>query len=457
MRKSFWSKDLLATGGPKYAALARGIAEAIEREDLHPGERLPTHRELARCVDVTVGTVSHAFRKLREKGLIRGEVGRGTFVSYRGPDRFEFIQGATVPLRANLRHNYPVATPVENAAIANTLQILRERGFLDATIDLSWASHEPRHRLAGEKWLKRIGAKASAECVHVHPGGHTALMTALLATSRPGDIGLAPALCYPGLKAIADRFAVQIEPVPVDDEGMVPAALDAACAKHSPAFVYCAPTVDNVSAATASLERRRALANVIKKRSVWLCEFEDTSFLMSRPLRPIQSFAPDRVLLVGDTTRALSLGMRTSYLLAPQSLNDQVRDAFGATHWLPVPLLSEVVTQWIEDGTADRLIAVRRSELAARHGMVKRILKGCNVAAHRAGHHLWLKLPRAQLLDSFVSAAEERGVGVIGADWFSLAGARTPAAVRACYGSARSRAELEWALVELSNLLPRTS
>ncbi len=457
MSSSIWSSELLAAGTAKFAALARGITDAIERGDLRPGERLPTHRELARLVGVTVGTASHCYRALSEKGLIRGEVGRGTFVRYRGSDRFEFDQVADVALRVDLRQNYPVAVTLENSSIASTLSLLQQRGALDATVDLTWATHEPRHRQAGAMWLSKIGTKANPKQVYVHTGPHAAVITAMVATAKPGDVILIPALCYPGIIAVANRLALQVEPVAVDDEGLLPAALDAACTQHSPALVFCAPTVDSVTATMATGTRRRALAEVVRKHKIWLCEFEENAFLMPRPPRSIQSFAPDRVLLIGDTTRALSLGMRTSYLLAPDSLNAEVRDAVNVMMWLPVPLLAEVITQWIEDGTANRIMAARRTELATRHSMAKRALRGRSIRIHRCGNHLWLQLPRGVRSDAFVSDAEQEGIGVTGSEWFTATGVPAPNAVRICYGAARSRAELEWALGGLTQLLRQGS
>ncbi|MEY8841245.1 GntR family transcriptional regulator, partial [Cribrihabitans sp. XS_ASV171] len=49
---------------------------------MRPGQRLPTHRELAWQLDVSVQTVSRAYEELIRADLVSGEVGRGTFVQY---------------------------------------------------------------------------------------------------------------------------------------------------------------------------------------------------------------------------------------------------------------------------------------------------------------------------------------------------------------------------------------
>ena len=72
--------DLAALPGPRYLALAEAIAAAIRSGRLAEGAQLPTQRELAHRLGVTVGTVGRAYLLAEQRGLIAGEVGRGTYV-----------------------------------------------------------------------------------------------------------------------------------------------------------------------------------------------------------------------------------------------------------------------------------------------------------------------------------------------------------------------------------------
>src|SRR5258708_31519874 len=105
-----WLPDLDRFAGPRYRAIAEALAADIREGRLTPGTRLPTHRDLAWQLHVTVGTVSRAYAEAERRGLIGGEVGRGTFVREptgraalsflrREPDRADFI---------DLSFNYPV-------------------------------------------------------------------------------------------------------------------------------------------------------------------------------------------------------------------------------------------------------------------------------------------------------------------------------------------------------------
>jgi GntR family transcriptional regulator len=65
---------------PPYLQLADLIRSNIESGKYSPGEKLPTHRQLAEFHGVAPMTVQSAFRILRDEGLITSQQGRGSFV-----------------------------------------------------------------------------------------------------------------------------------------------------------------------------------------------------------------------------------------------------------------------------------------------------------------------------------------------------------------------------------------
>ncbi len=75
-----WQPDLAQQRGPLYRAIADALASDIRAGRLPVGTRLPTHRDLAWNLKVTVGTVTRAYAEAQRRGLVTGEVGRGTYV-----------------------------------------------------------------------------------------------------------------------------------------------------------------------------------------------------------------------------------------------------------------------------------------------------------------------------------------------------------------------------------------
>ena len=82
-----WVPDYKNRPGRIYAAIADAMADDIAAGRLRAGQRLPTHRELARRLDLSVSTVSKAYELAARRHLIGGEVGRGTFVTLRSSDK----------------------------------------------------------------------------------------------------------------------------------------------------------------------------------------------------------------------------------------------------------------------------------------------------------------------------------------------------------------------------------
>src|SRR5205823_14505506 len=66
---------------PMYRRLVDLFERTISRGQMAPGVQLPPERDLARALRVSRTTVVTAYRELEARGLVRGYVGRGTFVA----------------------------------------------------------------------------------------------------------------------------------------------------------------------------------------------------------------------------------------------------------------------------------------------------------------------------------------------------------------------------------------
>src|SRR5471032_3674407 len=106
-----WLPDLAKFPGPRYRAIAEALAADIREGVLAAGTRLPTHRDLAWRLRVTVGTVSRAYAEAERRGLIAGEVGRGTFIRGTEPPAPSSLPPEREPAPPgllNLAQNHPM-------------------------------------------------------------------------------------------------------------------------------------------------------------------------------------------------------------------------------------------------------------------------------------------------------------------------------------------------------------
>src|SRR5712691_6571336 len=65
----------------EYAKLADAVAAEIASGALKPGDRLPPQRSFAYERKIATSTASRVYTELLRRGLVVGEVGRGTFIS----------------------------------------------------------------------------------------------------------------------------------------------------------------------------------------------------------------------------------------------------------------------------------------------------------------------------------------------------------------------------------------
>jgi DNA-binding transcriptional MocR family regulator len=147
----------------------------------------------------------------------------------------------------------------------------------------------------------------------------------------------------------------------MDEEGIKVEAIEAACRNGVRVFC-CVPTLSNPTCAVMSVERRQAVADILKAHGAFLVEDDIYGLLSQKPLPPIASFAPENTLYVTSLSKSVSPGLRIGYLVVPSSLHDKACTAVRASCWMAAPLMAEIATRWIRDGGAAQILEAQRRE-----------------------------------------------------------------------------------------------
>ena len=148
------------------------------------------------------------------------------------------------------------------------------------------------------------------------PGTQNALFNLLVALTAPGDVVLTEALTYPGIRAAAACRDVRLVGVAIDEQGILPDALDAACRKHSPKAVYLIPTIHNPTTATMPRARREQVAEILRARDVLLLE-DDAYGMLAPEAVPLAALVPERTYFAATLSKCIAPGLRVSFLLTP--------------------------------------------------------------------------------------------------------------------------------------------
>jgi len=258
---------------------------------------------------------------------------------------------------------------------------------------------------------------------------------------------------YPGMKTLARLLHLRLQGLPLDAQGLRPEALEAACRSSGAKALYCLPTIQNPTASVLATDRREEIARIARAHGLVIVEDDIHGVLAQPPVPPIATFAREISYYITSTSKSLAPGLRVGYLAAPPGTADRLSPAIRATTWMAAPLLAEIASVWIHDGTADRIVEGRRQEAAARQEIARNALRSAEYQAHPFGNHLWLQLPEPWRGDTFAAHALRRGAAVTPADVFVVGHGAPPPAVRVCLGAPRSRSELERGLRLLADTL----
>ncbi len=434
---TIWLPDLIGRSGPKYLALADAIAEAADKGDLADNEKLPAQRDLAYDLGLSLSTVTRAYAEAGRRGLVYGEVGRGTFVRGLGSATDDTPAALFRPVRSGDLIDLTMNLPTMGEAprrLAETLTRLGREPDLGPLLDYRADDQVAAQADAGAQWVGRLGLKATSDDIIVTVGAQHGVLVALMATTRPGDVVLVEDLTYPPLKQIALHLDLKLHPVAMDGDGLLPEALDEACRGARAGVLYCMPTLHSPTTATMPEDRRRRIADVARRHDLKIIEDDVFGFLPDRRPPPLAAYAPDRTLFLTSVSKSLAPWLRVGFVRAPEALQDAVRTAVHMSCWMPPPLMADIARRWITDGTADHLNAWQRGETRARQQIAARILSGLTYKADPMGLHVWLPLPPPWRADDLRIAAEKRGVKILSGEVFAVGQQAAPQAVRLSLG-----------------------
>ena len=448
-----WTPRLDERSGPRYLAIADQLAKDLDAGVLKPGDRLPTHRELAWKLGVTVGTVTRAYSEAERRGLIAGEVGRGTFIR---DQRMDVPLPAPAPVAddsfVDLGRNFPTPERPSPALVRAISDVATspELGLL-----LSYATNTglPAHRAAAVEWLARAGLDAAPSEIVVTNGAQHAMTLAMAACARAGDVVLTEQLTFYGMKSVATLLSLRLHGVEMDEYGLLPEALDAACRQVSPKALYCIPTLQNPTAATMPAERRQEIARICERHNVLLVEDDIYGFLSPNGPKPVSSVCPQNSVYITSLSKSVAPGLRVGYMRAPGALLDRLASTLRATTWMATPLMAEIASRLVRSGEAARMAESQRAEAIARQAIATRVLAGFDYSTHPTSFHLWLTLPEPWRREEFSAQIRQRGVGVASAEAFAVGRAPVPHAVRIGLSATRDRPTLERALSTIAGLL----
>ncbi|GAA5705881.1 GntR family transcriptional regulator [Streptomyces avermitilis] len=403
-----------------YRRIADRIAADIASGRLEPGRRLPPQRVFARRRGIAGSTAGRVYGELVRRGLVVGEVGRGTFVRASPLPSGRALAEPATTAPVNLELNYPSAPGQSELLAAGLAPLLRPDVLAEATRTASAAgTRAAREAAAG--LLATEGWRPAPDRLLFAGNARQAIAGALASLVPPGGRLGVESLTYPLVREIAARLGVVPVPLAMDEQGLCPDALAAAHRSAPLAAVYVQPTLHNPTSVTMRADRLRELADTVRDLGLPVVEDRIWSFLQEDG-DPLAAYAPERTYVVDGLSKRVAPGLTVGFLVVPEDPEGPEegagRDeaaAAGALRsggWTAGRFALEAAVRWSGDGTVARLVAAKRADAAERQRLVAEHLAGFTVRADPRAYYAWWELPEPWRADTFAAAAARRGIAV---------------------------------------------
>ena len=415
----------------EYLKLADAIAAEIADGTLKPGDRLPPQRNFAYDRKIAVSTASRVYAELLRRGLVVGEVGRGTFIS---GDAKRGVAAPSEPrgIRVDLEFNYPTL-PDQAVLIAKSLDGLEKPAALDAALRPATSVGTPAARRIAAGHLSQGAWSPAPEQLVFTGNGRQSIAAALAAVVPTGGRCGVEALTYPFIKGIAARLGLSLAPLAMDESGVRPDAVQKAHREARLSAIYIQPVVHNPLGMTMTSARKADLLRVVEKLNLPVIEDNVYAFLDNEP--PLAALAPNACIVIDSLSKRVAPGLALGFVVPPQRLREGVMAAVRSGGWTASGFAFAAAQRMIGDGTVAELTRLKRLDARARQKLAIDRLSDFEIQTNAKSYHLWLTLPAHWRSQTFVAAAARRDIALTPSASFAATPGHAPNAVRLALAS----------------------
>jgi DNA-binding transcriptional MocR family regulator len=444
---------ILDRSKPLYLAIADAIGTDIDGGALAKGDRLPPQRDLAWKLGVTLGTVTRAYKEAELRGLLSGEVGRGSYIrSGNAVSSITPIAKETDGM-IDLTHAIPppvVTTQEFDAALHAVMRDPRKLDLLDYAPPDGFALH----KVMAAHWLKRSGIDAQQRDIFITAGAHLGLITVLEAISEPGETVMAEAINYALLRNTFKNAHVEPIALDMDAEGLTPSAFEHAARTSKSRILYLVPTLQNPTTSTMSMRRREEIVAIARKYKVTIIEDDIFRLLDARVQAPtFYTIAPELTYHITSLSKTLAPGLRIGFVVTPQGQERSLRAHIRTMASRTVGITGEIARYWIESDIAETILNRTRRELATLRASFIDVFKNCNFRCEPGAPYAWLELPQHWNPARFAIALAAQNIKVTPGSAFLLVQNLTPRHIRICFGTSTENFKVRTAFETIRKLM----
>ena len=405
-----------------YQQIALRISELIEHGTLRPGERVPSVRQYSKQQNVSIATVTQAYRLLEDRGLLQARPQSGYYVRVQRwvppPEPeiskpaprpvnvrvcdlvLEMVKASRNPNLVRLGASLPSPDLIPMQALHRTLASVGRRSMLSAN-----SYDAPPGNLALRTQVARramdAGCTLAPDDIVTTVGVTEALNLCLRAVASPGDVIAIESPAFFGILQIIEALGMKVCEIPTyPREGI---CLDELAARLKPCRIKACVFTLNFSNPLGSRmpdEKKRKLVRLLTEHQVPLIEddiYGNLSFDETRP-KVAKAYDTDGwVMLCDSFTKTLSPGYRVGWV-APGRFKAKVEFLKFVNTSASPSLLQMAVAEFLQNGGFDHhLRRIRRLYAEQMQKMSEAITRyfpaGTKLTRPTGGMCLWVELP----------------------------------------------------------------
>ncbi|MDF2179357.1 PLP-dependent aminotransferase family protein [Aliiglaciecola sp. CAU 1673] len=428
------------------------ICDMQQKGTLRPGDRIPSLRQLAERLDISVPTVKQGYLELERLGLVEARPKSGYFLcasqarmntprkpkqtTYAVPvGRQEMIEQVHANVHQRSALPLAICNPVSalppHKALARNMRRVISLAGEQALGYGPLNGFLPLRRQLAFRYLD-MGVMMDPEQLVITNGAQEALTIALMLLAKPGDVIAVESPCYFGILELIEGLGMLVYEIPVcPDDGLtaddVQRALDSQPVDAQPikACIF-STSITNPLGAKLQEENKKAIVELLESRDIGLIEddvYGDLYFGESRGL-PAQLYSQKGLVITCSSfSKTAAPSHRIGWLLSPRFAPQAARlkRALSCTSSL---LNQWTMSEYMASGEYERYVRQLREVLKLNMQRMKAKVeaafpKETRVSSPHGGAVLWLELSRKVNGAQLFQQALEQGISVMPGTLFS--------------------------------------
>ena len=427
-----------------YKNLAQLLRLQIQQGGLHPGERLPSIRQLAASHQVSAATAVQACLQLEREGLAEARPRIGYFVRSTSHGLLSAVPTPRAPalisnpalldlllvddsaniLPLHAARPAPALLPDATIAAALSRSLRRQR-----ELALGYAppqGYAPLRRQIAQRYAS-MGVTVDADEIIITAGAMEAITLALRVLTRPGEIVLVETPTYQGILQTVATLGLQVLELPrLASGGLDLALLETLLAAQAVRAAVMVPNFSNPLGLSLDDSTKLALLACCVRHGTVLVEddiYGDLAWDDSRP-PPLRRWNDGgAVITCSSFSKTLSPGLRVGWMLGGAWTGELLRAKYFSTVGnAALPQLA--ISDYLARHDLERHLRKLRRALAGNASRMRAAIDqhwpaDTRMGEPRGGLSLWIQLPALSDAAVFSRAALTQGVGVMPGHVFS--------------------------------------